>query len=624
MADLSIGWGRRVAGAAAGSPWSRIAALVLACGLLLLLLARLLDVGSNVQRPGVQQFTHAALVAAGNGESPIRCEDGECARRYHLVFHSDPAAHGALSLYVPQYTGNLRVEFNDVPIASRVRRQTWPQLAQGVPLIVALPSRLLQPDGNDITLVFESHDGMAGFAGDAYLGPEPQLRAGYMAAWFIMVLLPRLIDGVLFAIGAIMLLIWFNRRHEQLYLLCAAISMGFAAASLSSETADSLGMLLLPANVARYLCASLILPFAWQLAGRTPPLRTRWFLLLPALLFACLLCLPNAVTARLLPGLFLPLVMVTWIIAIVELARTAIRTQSLSSLLTLGAIGMGLVLTVRDQLVIRGVLDGGHVLMARFNGPILAMMTGAVLTRRFSSGLAALEDFNARLRNDVNAAAEQLRRAFEREQVQARRATLEAERMRLMGDLHDGIAGHLVSIISLCEQAGGGVTPEIAQASHRALTDLRLVVDSMEDVGDDLGMMLGAFRERVEPQLRRAGLRLEWHVRDLPDLPGLYPGATLAIFRILQEAVGNAVRHSGARAVEVSAGPSPLPEHGVRLLVRDQGRGGAAVRRGGYGMDNMRRRAEAFGGVLAVESDAAGTRVLLDLPRQLKAESAGA
>src|SRR5690606_15238675 len=231
------------------------------------------------------------------------------------------------------------------------------------------------------------------------------------------------------------------------------------------------------------------------------------------------------------------------------------------------------------------------------------------------------EAFNERLRADVAAAEQRLREAFERERAHERQATLQAERMRLMGDLHDGIAGQLVSIISLCEHGGAEARDEVARASSRALTDLRLVVDSMEDVGDDLGMTLVAFRDRVEPQLRRCGVRLDWKVRALPDLPGLYPAATLAIFRILQEAVNNAMRHSGSDVVEVSSEPSPRPGHGARLVVRDFGRGGAVARRGGHGMDNMRRRAAFLGANLDVQSDAHGTCVLLDLPARLAATS---
>src|SRR5690606_39619341 len=132
----------------------------------------------------------------------------------------------------------------------------------------------------------------------------------------------------------------------------------------------------------------------------------------------------------------------------------------------------------------------------------------------------------------------------------------------------------------------------------------------MGDVGDDLAMMLTAFRDRVEPQLRRAGVRLDWQARDLPDLPGLAPATTLAIYRILQEAVNNAVKHSGSETIALVAGPSPLPGHGVRLEVRDSGRGGASARRGGYGMGNMHKRAVALGATLSVESgDRKSTRL---------------
>ena len=49
----------------------------------------------------------------------------------------------------------------------------------------------------------------------------------------------------------------------------------------------------------------------------------------------------------------------------------------------------------------------------------------------------------------------------------------------------------------------------------------------------------------------------------------------------------------------------------------DHGSGGAVLRRGHHGMDNMQRRAAGLGATLEVESDAGGTRVVLDLPRSV-------
>ncbi|MBF0334766.1 MAG: hypothetical protein HQL38_12510 [Alphaproteobacteria bacterium] len=58
-------------------------------------------------------------------------------------------------------------------------------------------------------------------------------------------------------------------------------------------------------------------------------------------------------------------------------------------------------------------------------------------------------------------------------------------------------------------------------------------------------------------------------------------------------------------------------QRGVRLSVRDRGRGGAAERPGGHGLRNMRRRAETLGAALTIASDPEGTTVTLDLPRRL-------
>src|SRR3546814_5550174 len=105
--------------------------------------------------------------------------------------------------------------------------------------------------------------------GPVFFGPEAELRDDYEGADFLVVTLPRLMDGALFAIGAIMLLIWLTRRHDQLYLLCVTISLSFAFSSLSPVIASAFGAnLLLPVNVLRFVGACLLLPFAWQLFGR--------------------------------------------------------------------------------------------------------------------------------------------------------------------------------------------------------------------------------------------------------------------------------------------------------------------------------------------------------------------
>lgn len=605
-------------------PWKFLAALLAGAALLLLALDTLMDTGARVDDPGVLRFD-SALRSSGDGAHdtgpvpmrlPSNCHSqGECVHSYRIGFEHQPSADGPFALYVPQFTGRIQVMFNGVPMLDSTLAETSLRQGQGAPQIATIPERLLQPGRNEIGLVLAGRMG-SGAVGPVFFGPEEQLRDDYEAAHFLVVVLSRLMDGALLAIGSILLLIWLARRQDQLYLLCATISLSFALTSLSPLIASAFGdFLLVPANTLRFVAACLLLPFVWQLTGRTPPLRTRWFLLPAALMVLAFLLLPAAWATLLVSVLFVPLALVLAALALWELWRAGVRGRDRTALVLLVAISVLMALAVRDQVMLGTGIGRAHVLLARFNGPILVSIMGAIVLRGFAEGLSLLEDFNARLQHEVAAARLKLQQAFEREQAQARRETLATERMRLMGDLHDGIAGQLVSIVSLSERGSGPVAEEVARASHSALTDLRLVVDSMEDFGDDLGMMLVAFRDRIEPQLRRSGLRLEWKVHDLPDLPGLSPTHTLNLFRLLQEAVNNAARHSGSDVVRIES--PQRPGHGVRLIVRDHGKGGAQAKRGHYGMANMQRRAHALGAELSVESDASGTRVIVDLPQHL-------
>lgn len=607
--------------------WWYPGALLLTALVLLLALNALIDAGARADGAGVQRFDTALRIAEGgemSGPGPMRlprnCRShGECRHHYRIGFAHDPANAGPFALYVPQFTGRIQVSFNGVAVLDSTLGELPLHPGQGTPQIALVAGHLLQPGWNEIGVALTDRLG-SGAVGPVFFAPEERLRDAYKAAHFSVVTLSRLTDGALLAIGSIMLLIWLTRRHDQLYLLCAAISLSFALTSLSPLFASAFGgSLLMAANTLRYIAACLVLPLVWRMIGRRPPLRTRWFLLPGTLMLVAFHVLPAAWATALLPTVFMPLALGLGVLALWELARAGIHGRDRTALTLLVVIAVLLALALRDQLALAGMLGRDHVLLARFNAPILVFIMGTILLRRFAAGLSLLAEFNTRLHHDVADARAQLQQAFEQAQARAQRETLTAERMRLMGDLHDGIAGQLVSIVSLSERGQGPEAVEISRACHRALTDLRLVVDSMEDFGDDLAMMLVAFRDRIEPQLRRSGLRLTWKVQDPPDLPGLSPTLTLAIFRLLQEAVNNAARHSGSAVVEVAASPSPVPGHGVRLLVRDFGTGGAQPRRGHYGMHTMQRRANELGARLTVESSADGTCVTVDLPRQLDA-----
>ena len=95
----------------------------------------------------------------------------------------------------------------------------------------------------------------------------------------------------------------------------------------------------------------------------------------------------------------------------------------------------------------------------------------------------------------------------------------------------------------------------------------------------------------------------------------LDPDETLQLIQLTREAMSNIARHADASTVRVSV---ETRHELLRLSIIDDGRGfdtSGAQRPGHHGLTNMRARAEALGGSLAIESSADGTRVTFEMPR---------
>jgi signal transduction histidine kinase len=117
--------------------------------------------------------------------------------------------------------------------------------------------------------------------------------------------------------------------------------------------------------------------------------------------------------------------------------------------------------------------------------------------------------------------------------------------------------------------------------------------------------------ELVE-QVRGSGLPTELTVLGTP--PALPDGAQLTIYRIVQEALTNSLKHGGPgtrASVEIT-----FADGEIRLRATDDGRGGSPFRiRGGHGLVGMRERAALYGGeVVAGPGAGGGFQVLVRLP----------
>jgi signal transduction histidine kinase len=470
---------------------------------------------------------------------------------------------------------------------------------------------------------------MGGFLDRVFVGPDTVLSAAYDLRYLLLKTLPQQLVAWQAALALAVLVVWIGRRGERMYLtLSIILGLGMLrdfALFISGE--ESANVLLRATNLTSLWQASLLPGLVAPLFGRPSPVPLRWTLAPPAAITALfvlslvLAVLPPIRFGELWTVVALPWTIVMQGVAIWIVVEAAFCRRFVAARVLLGVLLLAAMLAGHDLLVFFGFLADQRVLLTRFSSPLVMTAISALLMWRFAMALNEVSGFNQVLRQEVSAAEAALHASFAREQARLRDAALESERLRLTRDLHDGLAGQLVSIVAQCELRGAGFGT-VSTAARRALDDLRLVVASLADVGNDLALMLAKFREHIEPQLLAQGMELDWQMTPLPEIEELRSEHTLALFRILQEAVSNAVRHSGCRTVTIAMAAASR-DYAVRIVVSDRGRGSAAIRAGGHGLVNMRRRAEALGAALTIKSGTDGTCIMIDLPHALPALGAG-
>jgi two-component system sensor histidine kinase UhpB len=195
----------------------------------------------------------------------------------------------------------------------------------------------------------------------------------------------------------------------------------------------------------------------------------------------------------------------------------------------------------------------------------------------------------------------------------------EDERRRIALELHDGVGQVLTAMTLTLDAADGGLGSRAAaqrvgsarRMAETALAEVRHLAHRMRPARIEERGLAAAIRDLAG----QSGFPVRVHVDpQLDPLPDLEPTATVAVYRIVQEALANAARHSGAAAAHVWISS---PDTRLVVVVADEGHGfdpGAAVERG-IGLAGMYERAELLGGRLSIMAAAShGTRVTLELP----------
>lgn len=530
----------------------------------------------------------------------------------------DLPASESLLLLVPAAQHTLAVRLDGLRLWGS-DRQSWGEPALASAYVLAVPPTKEGPGTFEIVLDRES-GAVPGYLSQLYL-----TGAGAAAPWswlwsFASNGTRTAVVGLQTLVVLGITIVWLARRHDPIFAWLFLIGVGSFALSIAGvlPVVSVNGQSVLVFALAAFGLMALGLALSIVEAPRPPWLK------------AAVLALPLALVAGVGAGVVPPFLAAVassavaiggHLAAAIVLFVNALRVREWDRALLAVPFFLTAWYGLRDIGILTGAIDGVLLLSSHIR-PLTTVAVLTLLMRRLASSLDQIDGVNETLRLKLSAQEKELSALHLKDRMRMTQAAREDERGRLMRDLHDGLSGHLVSIIAL-SQAQAANPGAIERAARSALDDLRLVVNSLDLDDSDLILALAGLRERLEPQLRRLGVELDWSMEKLPQVTGVTPGNALSILRILQEAITNALKHGEPSRIVVYG--AAREDGAATIVIRnaaretdtpDAARDSAATGRG-HGLRNMALRAQQLGGDISFERKDGYATLTLALPAHL-------
>jgi signal transduction histidine kinase len=513
---------------------------------------------------------------------------------YRVPFHLKAIPDAPLALYVPHVSlvGSfyLNGSLLNGDVSYDVPHGRMGSAMNDQPLYIVLPSGLFHAGDNTLYVRLQGHARLRSGISALVIGPAPILKARQASRYFVQVVLPNAVFAII--IGALIFLLahLWHRRSVHLIQLVGVVAIVSLGSYLTLSFPVSRGT-----EVFVRLVVHIVLFWALVVAGyHLTERRDRWFLPLwhgvsVATIIAAIAFYAVGETGD-------PMWMLAWphtllrFIVLYWMFERAWRTRSIR----LGALALSATFWNLTM------LQSAFILMDWLPWDSVRMSTLGVVPFCLVLLFVFAEQFI--LDRELAAAAQ--------------RDAITAERSRILQEMHDGMGAHLIAALHLArrEDVERGV---LVRSIEDSIQDMRSIIDSLDFNGHDLVPLLANLRSRLEPRLKALDIELKWGVAaPLPEIEHMTPGKALAVMRIVQESLNNALQHAQARTIRIAAAAEG---QAVRIEVADDGRGfdPSQLRVGGRGLAGMRARAKALHAAIEIVGGG-GTTVVLRIPCALE------
>lgn len=480
-----------------------------------------------------------------------------------LALYATRIMGGAHSLWVD---GSLTVAHLD----------DW-RMQWSYPVLMELPLRAVRP-GQDLELALAVPYRLSqGYAvGSLYFGNAHDLRAPRDIRLLLQRTLPIMGIVLVGLMGLLSLAMWTRRKAETEHLWLALLSVAVVICNLqythefsANETMSAWFGFIVDSAVSWLFL--LFVVFCLRFNKLRYP-RTE-FVLTAFTVANTILTMPfwNWQVNGMVLQHYLTAALYVYVLAL--FTWLAVRHRTFEHILFGLALWALLASGIHDVSMMATHLAPDQIWIFPYGAFLVFIIAEVLLQRRYVKALAVIERNNQGLAQKLlDRETELLARQEELLITQRNHASL-AERGRLVREIHDSIGATLADTLGRLRGGAWG-TGEAAESVRACLDDLKIMIESLDPSARDLPVLLGGLRYRFADRLKAAGVKLEWHMEELPELPWLDAPQALDILRAVHAIVTRAVVHAGARKIVLCAQACKAEGSGlhiVRISLEDDG-----------------------------------------------------
>ncbi len=535
-----------------------------------------------------------------------------------------------MAIYIPMVSHNVAVFINGTWIGQGGRFEEPIARNHNTPILLPFSPTLLKPGNNTLHLRVGAATYAQGMLDQVFLGGHDELVDVYKLKYAVRISLVKWITGVMLVLAFVLFFFWVYRQYDSAYGVFSLVLFFWGLHNLNIFIVDipiaSKHWEMLAILTLGWTVSSVIL-FDHRYLNKSRPLIEK--VMGAHSLMGLLLFFAPDYASLLFWGykVWYAFLVLFGLYASYFLLSVCLREKSRDAFMMLLVGSIIVVFGVHDILLVNNHWSRFDGFIIQYSAIPTVILFGWFLLRRFLLSLEIAENLARTLEERVRLKQSELEEQYERLYALEKSRVLSQERERMMRDMHDGFGGSLVSLSNMFQKQGGDVFLKAQEKVQSCITDLHLVIDSLDPMLGDLTTLLATMRVRLVSQLENAGVTLEWKVNEIPQTREFSPQRSLHIMRIIQEAITNSIKHSGSSVITLST--SIKTDSIIEISVRDyrgnhyegdreghregSNREDRFGRGNGHGLKNMKWRAKQVGGSLDVVMDHTGTEVILNL-----------